>query len=174
MQSSQQAYYYYWTAVTRHNLSLHRSRFALVYVPKLHKGPCARVGLHWSISPSFLKVLALESVGVGPDVGETHGGVEAEEDDERYTDERDDAPRPLAVVLRVGRHRLRLLHLNTRRAPSDSVRCHTGVNVNKHKLAKLAISVVCNSVKVKTIIVSLKYASSYVLRSDFAPTLYLS
>ena len=34
---------------------------------------CIEVGLHWSISIGFLKVLALESVCIGPYVGETHG-----------------------------------------------------------------------------------------------------
>ena len=67
------------------------------------------------MSAWLLEVFPLESVGVGPDVSEADGRMEAEEDDERNTYEGDDAPRPLAVVLCVGRHSFRLLHLNTQR-----------------------------------------------------------
>lgn len=55
-----------------------------------------------------------ERIGVDPDLSETDGGVEAEEDDERNTKMSDDAPRQLSVEPSVHRHVVCLLHLTAK------------------------------------------------------------
>ena len=57
------------------------------------------------------QLLALDDVGIDPDIRETHGRVEPEEDDQRNADVRDDVPGHEAIEMAVQGHRLRLLDL---------------------------------------------------------------
>ncbi len=59
----------------------------------------------------ILQLLLFDEIGVDPDVGQTDGGVETEEDDKRNADVRDDVPGQHAVVFRMQLDGFGFLHL---------------------------------------------------------------
>lgn len=97
-------------------VNVSRSFSFVLHVSVLELVSCSRFLDNFSVylvlgSCFILQLLLFDEIGVDPDVGQTDGGVETEEDDKRNADVRDDVPGQHAVVFRMQLDGFGFLHL---------------------------------------------------------------